>query len=170
MVLDLRNNPGGLLDEAVDVCDLFLDSGTIVTTASRNHEVDRREATKNGHEPTYPIIILVNGGSASAAEIVAGALQDQKRAILLGTQTFGKGSVQTIFELDDGAALKLTVAKYYTPSGKSIDGKGIKPDLIVEQPKEKEPTEVSEDIQGDDRQKSAALDYLKSGHSLKKKK
>lgn len=134
LLLDLRNNPGGLLDEAVDVCDIFLDNGTVVTTASRNHEVDRRTATKSGKEPTYPIVVLVNGGSASAAEIVSGALQDHKRATLLGTQTFGKGSVQTIFELGDGAALKLTVAKYYTPKGRSIQAEGIKPDVIVEAP------------------------------------
>jgi len=132
LVLDLRNNPGGLLDEAVDVCDLFLESGTIVSTASRNHEVDKRVATRSGAEPTYPIVSLVNGGSASAAEIVAGALQDNKRAVILGTRTFGKGSVQTIFELGDGAALKLTVAKYYTPKGRSIQAEGIHPDVVVE--------------------------------------
>jgi carboxyl-terminal processing protease len=132
LVLDLRNNPGGLLDEAVNVSDLFLDSGTIVTTASRNHEVDKRVATRSGNEPTYPIVVLINGGSASAAEIVAGALQDNNRATIMGTQSFGKGSVQTIFELGDGAALKLTVAKYYTPKGRSIQAEGIHPDVVVE--------------------------------------
>jgi carboxyl-terminal processing protease len=135
LILDLRNNPGGLLDEAVDVCDLFLDSGTIVTTATRNHEVDRRVAAKDGTEPSYPVIVMVNGGSASAAEIVAGAMQDHKRGVLLGTQTFGKGTVQTIFELGEGAALKLTVAKYYTPKGRSIQAEGIRPDIIVESQK-----------------------------------
>ncbi len=104
LVLDLRNNPGGLLEEAVDVSDLFLEGGTIVSTASRNHEVDKRIATRSGTEPPYPIVLMVNGGSASAAEIVAGALQDNKRATILGTQSFGKGSVQTIFELGNGAA------------------------------------------------------------------
>jgi carboxyl-terminal processing protease len=131
LVIDLRNNPGGLLDEAVSVSDLFLDSGTIVTTKSRTKEIDRRTAIKEGTEPDYPIVVLVNGGSASAAEIVAGALQDHKRATLLGTQTFGKGSVQTIFDLGDGAGLKLTIAKYYTPRGRSIQAEGITPDIQV---------------------------------------
>ncbi len=132
LILDLRNNPGGLLDEAVDMANLFLNSGTIVTTVSRDKEIDKRVASKEGTEPTYPIVVLVNGGTASAAEIVAGALQDHKRAVLLGTQTFGKGSVQTIFDLGDGAGLKLTVAKYYTPKGRSIQAEGVSPDIIVE--------------------------------------
>lgn len=167
LLLDLRNNPGGLLDEAVDVSDLFLTNGTIVTTASRNHEVDKRVASKSGNEPTYPIVILVNGGSASAAEIVSGALQDHKRAVLLGTRTFGKGSVQTIFELGDGAALKLTVAKYYTPSGRSIQDEGIKPDFLVEAKRpakkeaEKPKTQPKTLIDEEDNQKQAALEYLK---------
>ncbi|HEX5037214.1 MAG TPA: S41 family peptidase [bacterium] len=188
LLLDLRNNPGGLLDEAVDVSDFFLESGTIVTTATRNHEVDRRTAAKDGSEPSYPVIVLVNGGSASAAEIVAGALQDQKRAVLLGTQTFGKGTVQTIFELGDGAALKLTVAKYYTPKGRSIQAQGIRPDIIVpaQKPraraakdrslKGKEPEtrkspdsekspEKSED---EDYQRQVALDRLKSWQDFDK--
>ncbi len=135
LILDLRNNPGGLLDEAVDVTDEFLDEGTIVTTSSRTQEIDRRVAGKEGTEPRYPIVVLVNGGSASAAEIVAGALQDQKRASILGTRTFGKGSVQTIFELGDGSALKLTVARYFTPKGRSIQADGIHPDVIVNQRK-----------------------------------
>jgi len=136
LIIDLRNNPGGLLDEAVDVSDLFLESGTIVTTVSREKEIDKRVATKEGTEPTYPIILLVNGGTASAAEIVAGALQDHKRAVVLGTQTFGKGSVQTVVEIGSGAALKLTVAKYYTPNGRSIQAKGITPDIVVNPQKE----------------------------------
>lgn len=134
LIIDLRNNPGGLLDEAVDMADLFLDSGIIVTTASRKKEIDKKTARKDGTEPAYPMVVLINGGSASAAEIVAGALQDQKRATLLGTQSFGKGSVQTIFELGEGSALKLTVAKYYTPNGRSIQAEGITPDIVV-QPK-----------------------------------
>lgn len=197
LILDLRNNPGGLLDEAVDLCDEFLESGVIVTTANRNHEVDRRVATKDGKEPSYPIIIMVNGGSASAAEIVAGALQDHKRAVLLGTQTFGKGTVQTIFELGDGAALKLTVAKYYTPKGRSIQAEGIKPDVIVEAQRPEAPAAkdryMSEkDLKGhldsksqgakkksgeeakteksdEDYQKKVALDYLKSWQVFQKK-
>lgn len=134
-LLDLRNNPGGLLDEAVEISDLFLEDGTIVTTASRIQEIDKRIARKEGTEPDYPMIVMVNGGSASAAEIVAGALQDQKRAVILGNRTFGKGSVQTIFELGDGSALKLTVAKYFTPKGRSIQAEGIRPDVIVNQRK-----------------------------------
>jgi carboxyl-terminal processing protease len=168
LLLDLRNNPGGLLDEAVDVSDFFLESGTIVTTATRNHEVDRRTAAKDGSEPSYPVIVLVNGGSASAAEIVAGALQDQKRAVLLGTQTFGKGTVQTIFELGDGAALKLTVAKYYTPKGRSIQAEGIRPDIIVQakEPKGRPAPETqrsaSEKTEEEDHQRRVALERLKS--------
>lgn len=133
LVLDMRNNPGGLLDEAVLVSDLFLKSGVIVSTVSRNKEIDRRDAHPEGTVAEYPIVIIVNGGSASAAEIVAGALQDHHRALLIGTQTFGKGSVQSVVELDDGSALKLTVARYYTPSGRSIQVSGIWPDIIVEE-------------------------------------
>lgn len=131
LILDLRNNPGGLLDQAVAVSDLFLSSGTIVTTESRKKEVDRRVATGEGTEPMYPIIILINGGSASASEIVAGALQDNARALIMGSQSFGKGSVQTVMELDDGSALKLTIARYFTPSGRSIQALGITPDVLV---------------------------------------
>ncbi len=151
LILDLRNNPGGLLDEAVNMSDMFLETGIIVTTAGRNQAPDKKLASRSGHEPTYPIIVLVNGGSASAAEIVAGALQDHKRAVLLGTQTFGKGSVQTIFEIGEGGALKLTVAKYYTPSGRSIQLKGIRPDIIVEARKSSK----------EDDQKKSAIDYLR---------
>jgi carboxyl-terminal processing protease len=132
LVLDLRNNPGGLLDQAVRVSDVFLSSGTIVTTAGRgkkNVEVER--ARDKETEPAYPMIVLVNKGSASAAEIVAGALQDQERAVIMGTTTFGKGSVQTIIELEDGSGLKLTVARYYTPKHRSIQELGISPDVMV---------------------------------------
>ncbi len=131
LILDMRNNPGGLLDQAVSVSDLFLQSGTIVTTESRRKEIDRRVATAEGTEPNYPIVVLVNGGSASASEIVAGALQDNARALVMGTQSFGKGSVQSVMELDDGSALKLTIARYFTPSGRSIQALGITPDVLV---------------------------------------
>ncbi|MGD8227777.1 MAG: S41 family peptidase [Desulfobacteraceae bacterium] len=130
MILDLRNNPGGLLSQAIEVADLFLDSGLIVTTKGRNSSQDMQVAAhKNEHERDYPIIVLVNGGSASAAEIVAGALQDNKRALILGTRTFGKGSVQTILSLSDGSGLRLTTARYYTPRGRSIQLSGINPDI-----------------------------------------
>ncbi len=132
MILDLRNNPGGLLQEAVAVSNLFLDSGLIVYTKGRaagNDYTFNADGAKS--QPDYPMIVLVNGGSASAAEIVAGALQDHKRAAILGTPTFGKGSVQTIMPLSDGSALKITTSKYYTPSGRSIQAKGIEPDIVV---------------------------------------
>lgn len=130
LVLDLRNNPGGLLRQAEEVSDLFLDSGVIVSTKGRISSQDRKTIATKGDKPRdYPIIVLVNGGSASASEIVAGALQDNNRALVLGTQTFGKGSVQTILPLSDGTALRLTTARYYTPSGTSIQLSGITPDI-----------------------------------------
>jgi carboxyl-terminal processing protease len=133
LIVDMRNNPGGLLSQAIKVSDLFLDSGLIVSTRGRNESQDMEvPAHKNEKPRNYPIIVLVNGGSASAAEIVAGALQDNKRALVLGTKTFGKGSVQTILPLSDGSGLRLTTAKYYTPSGKSIQLSGITPDIKVE--------------------------------------
>ena len=133
LVLDLRGNPGGLLDQAVRVADEFLDEGIIVTTAGRDPLRKEEElAHRNrGRHDKYPVVILMNGGSASASEIVAGALQDHKRAVVMGTQSFGKGSVQTVIELDDGSGLKLTIAKYYSPSGRSIQGLGITPDVSV---------------------------------------
>lgn len=134
LVLDMRNNPGGLLDQAVRLADLFLDSGLIVRTEGRTGRVlDEEKAHARGTRLGFPIICLVNGGSASAAEIVAGALQDHGRAVIMGTQTFGKGSVQTVIELEDGSALKLTIARYYTPKGRSIQEKGITPDIVVDQ-------------------------------------
>lgn len=145
LVLDLRNNPGGLLSQAEEVSDLFLDSGIIVSTKGRISSQDRKTvAHKNGKPRNYPIVVLVNGGSASAAEIVAGALQDNNRALILGTRTFGKGSVQTILPLSDGSALRLTTARYYTPSGRSIQLSGITPDVECqyvppEEDKEKNP-------------------------------
>jgi len=130
LILDLRNNPGGLLTQAIKVSDLFLDSGLIVSTKGRDPSQDIEvSAHKNKKERNHPIIVLVNGGSASAAEIVAGALQDNKKALILGTRTFGKGSVQTILPLSDGSGLRLTTAKYYTPSGRSIQLSGISPDI-----------------------------------------
>lgn len=141
LILDVRNNPGGLLTQAIKVSDLFLDSGVIVSTKGRT-ESQNMEASAHENKTlrNYPIIVLVNGGSASAAEILAGALQDNKRALILGTKTFGKGSVQTILPLSDGSGLRLTTAKYYTPSGKSIQLSGITPDIHIEfvPPTEKE--------------------------------
>jgi carboxyl-terminal processing protease len=133
LVLDLRNNPGGLLTQAVRVSDLFLDSGLIVYTEGRiEAQKQKYFAQKEGTWSDFPIVVLVNGGSASASEIVAGALQDHKRAVVLGTTTFGKGSVQTILPLDDNSALRLTTARYFTPLGRSIQATGIVPDIIVD--------------------------------------
>ncbi len=133
LILDLRNNPGGLLDQAVKVSDEFLNEGLIVYTGGRLKSQDMRfEAHMNTRPHAYPVVILVNEGSASAAEIVAGALQDHKRAVVVGVKTFGKGSVQTVMPLRNGAALRLTTAIYYTPSGHSIQAKGIEPDIVVQ--------------------------------------
>jgi len=133
LILDLRNNPGGLLDQAVKVSDEFLNEGLIVYTGGRLKSQDMRfEAHMNTRPHSYPIVVLVNEGSASAAEIVAGALQDHKRAVVVGVKTFGKGSVQTVMPLRNGAALRLTTALYYTPNGRSIQAKGIEPDIVVE--------------------------------------
>ena len=132
LVIDLRNNPGGLLNQSVDVSDLFLKSGTIVSTRGRSQGTESKAVAKNdGDEPTCPIVVLVNEGTASAAEIVSGALQDNGRAVILGAQTFGKGSVQTVIPMEGGAALKLTTSKYYTPKGRSIQAEGITPDIVV---------------------------------------
>jgi carboxyl-terminal processing protease len=132
LILDLRDNPGGLLDQAVKVSDIFLDSGTIVSIKGRDEsQAEVYTAHPDSGGGKYPIVLLINGGSASASEIVAGALQDNHRALLLGTTSFGKGSVQTVKPLRDGCALKYTIALYYTPSGRSIQAEGIKPDLTV---------------------------------------
>lgn len=132
-VLDLRNNPGGLLDQAIAVSDAFLDKGEIVSTRGRNESDTKRDnATSGDIAEGLPIVVLINGGSASASEIVAGALQDHRRAILLGTKSFGKGSVQTIIPLPGHGAMRLTTARYYTPSGRSIQAKGIEPDIHIE--------------------------------------
>lgn len=133
LVIDLRDNPGGLLDQAVKISDTWLTEGVIVYTQGRE-ESEREDyfASAAATEPNYPIVVLVNGGSASASEIVAGALQDHQRALVLGAETFGKGSVQTVFELEGGTALRLTTALYYTPSGRSIQETGIQPDIEVD--------------------------------------
>lgn len=133
IVLDLRDNPGGLLTEAVTVSSLFMKKGVVVSTKSRNQEPEFKSNGKDGPYSTIPIVVMVNHGSASAAEIVSGALQDTKRAKLLGTQSYGKGSVQTLIPMEGNTALKITIAKYYTPSGRSINGKGVTPDIIVDQ-------------------------------------
>lgn len=193
LVLDLRNNPGGLLRSAVDVANLFIDSGIIVSTRGRAQGQSMEfGAERAGTHPSYPMVVLVNGGSASASEIVAGALQDNKRAVILGTTTFGKGSVQTIIPLSDNSALRLTTSKYYTPSGRSIQAKGIVPDIVVgkdikghlkekdleghlegeatgpgaEVEPETKPETEQEDVasakKGEDLQLKRALEYLKS--------
>ena len=136
LVLDLRNNPGGLLDQAIKVSDAFLDRGEIVSTRARRvQDAQRFNAKKGDLLAGKPVVVLVNGGSASASEIVAGALQDHRRALILGTQSFGKGSVQTIVPLSGHGAIRLTTAQYFTPSGRSIQAKGIEPDIAVAQAK-----------------------------------
>jgi carboxyl-terminal processing protease len=132
IILDLRNNPGGLLDQAVSVSDFFLNKGRIVTIKGKKDEQRKDfDSKKDGFEPTVPVTAVINAGSASASEIVAGALQDNKRALLVGDKTFGKGSVQTVIPLNDGSGIKLTTALYYTPSGRSIQAEGIEPDFKV---------------------------------------
>ncbi|MDJ1008211.1 MAG: S41 family peptidase [Paracoccaceae bacterium] len=134
-VIDLRNNPGGLLPSAIRVSDAFLDAGEIVSTRGRDpQDGDRFNATEGDLAEGKPIVVLINGGSASASEIVAGALQDHRRAIVVGTKSFGKGSVQTVQPLRGGGAMRLTTARYYTPSGRSIQALGVSPDIVVEQP------------------------------------
>lgn len=132
IVIDVRNNPGGLLEQAVGVSDLFLERGEIVSTRSRNDEdTVKFSATSGDVAKNLPIVVLINEGSASASEILAGALQDHRRAVILGEKSFGKGSVQTVIPLRNNAAMKLTTARYYTPSGRSIQAKGIEPDIVV---------------------------------------
>ena len=147
-VLDLRNNPGGLLSQAIKVSDAFLEKGEIVSTRGRNpQDGERYNATPDDLAFGKPIVVLINGGSASASEIVAGALQDHRRAIVVGTRSFGKGSVQTVMPLRDDAAMRLTTARYYTPSGRSIQALGVSPDIVVEQPRRN----VNEDENGSSR-------------------
>jgi carboxyl-terminal processing protease len=162
LVLDLRNNPGGLLDQAVAVTDAFLDKGEIVSTRGRRSDDAQRYNARPGDIAAgLPVAILINGGSASASEIVAGALQDHHRAILLGTKTFGKGSVQTIIPLAGHGAMRLTTARYYTPSGRSIQARGIDPDIVVEAAK------IEHAPKKDDNGKTAAKpdDKAKKGDS-----
>jgi carboxyl-terminal processing protease len=141
LILDLRNDPGGLLDASVDVSSKFLPKDSLVVYLQGRQKTDRKDFLTTSTETprTYPMVVLVNTGSASASEIVSGALQDSKRALILGTQTFGKGSVQTVFPLESGGGIRLTTAKYYTPSGRSIQNVGITPDIEVKLPTVKEP-------------------------------
>lgn len=144
-VLDLRNNPGGLLTQAVRVSDAFLESGEIVSTRGREpQDGDRFNAEEGDLAEGKPLVVLINGGSASASEIVAGALQDHRRAIVVGTKSFGKGSVQTVMPLRGDGAMRLTTARYYTPSGRSIQALGVSPDIVVQQPPRREETEEEE--------------------------
>ena len=146
IIIDLRNNPGGLLNQAVYVSDAFLDAGEIVSTRGRDlADSDRFNATPGDLAEGKPIVVLINGGSASASEIVAGALQDHRRAIVVGTKSFGKGSVQTVVPLQGEGAMRLTTARYYTPSGRSIQALGISPDIIVEQPRREPDAEDGEE-------------------------
>ena len=146
VVLDLRNNPGGLLTQAINVSDAFLDKGEIVSTRGRNPEDGERfNATQGDLADGLPMVVLINGGSASASEIVAGALQDHRRAIVVGTKSFGKGSVQTVMPLRGDGAMRLTTARYYTPSGRSIQALGVSPDIVVEQPRRPVATEEEDE-------------------------
>ena len=170
LVLDLRNNPGGLLTAAVEVSEKFIDDGKLVVYTEgrvRNQNMRFSAHAKKGYIQ-MPMVILINQGSASASEIVAGALQDWGRAVIVGTQSFGKGSVQTIIPLSDGSGLRLTTAKYFTPKGRSIHGKGITPDIVVELPKDPAPKDrplpspdPMEDLKKDV-QLQRALDVIKT--------
>ncbi|KAJ03610.1 S41 family peptidase [Sulfitobacter mediterraneus] len=157
IVLDLRNNPGGLLNQAIAVSDAFLEEGEIVSTRGRTLEDgDRVNATPGDLSMGKPIVVLINGGSASASEIVAGALQDHRRAIVIGTKSFGKGSVQTVMPLRGNGAMRLTTARYYTPSGRSIQALGVSPDIVVAQPSAK-PEEDEADTPARKRRSEADL-------------
>ncbi len=164
LIVDLRNNPGGLLEEAVGVSDLFIKEGMIVSVKGRTGKAEERKASGKAPYLDLPMVVLVNAGSASASEIFAGAMQDYGRAFLMGTKTFGKGSVQTVMDLGNGAGLKITIARYYTPKGRKIDGKGVMPDEIVVLPKtETQKAEEDETLppSKEDTQKQAALKHLK---------
>ena len=157
IVLDLRNNPGGLLTQAIKVSDAFLDEGEIVSTRGRKVEDGERfNATAGDLAEGKPIVVLINSGSASASEIVAGALQDHRRAVVVGTKSFGKGSVQTVMPLRGDGAMRLTTARYYTPSGRSIQALGVSPDIVVEQPRRKPETEEDEEKSAAARTRSEA--------------
>jgi carboxyl-terminal processing protease len=163
-ILDLRNNPGGLLDQSIEVVNAFVDRGEIVSTRGRNVEETQRYSARPGADLSHgkPMVVLINGGSASASEIVSGALQDHKRATLIGTRSFGKGSVQTIIPLGQNGALRLTTARYYTPSGRSIQAKGIDPDIQILE-------DVPDDLKGKDDSKGEASlkGHLKNGDDEK---
>jgi carboxyl-terminal processing protease len=163
-ILDLRNNPGGLLDQSIEVVNAFLEHGEIVSTRGRNPDETQRYSARPGGDLSHdkPMVVLINGGSASASEIVSGALQDHKRATLIGTRSFGKGSVQTIIPLGQNGALRLTTARYYTPSGRSIQAKGIEPDIQILE-------DVPDDLKGkDDTKGEASLKgHLKNGDDEK---
>jgi carboxyl-terminal processing protease len=163
-ILDLRNNPGGLLDQSIEVVNAFLERGEIVSTRGRNADETQRYNARPGGDLSHgkPVVVLINGGSASASEIVSGALQDHKRATLMGTRSFGKGSVQTIIPLGQNGALRLTTARYYTPSGRSIQAKGIEPDIEVLE-------DVPDELKGkDDTKGEASLKgHLKNGDDEK---
>ena len=166
-ILDLRNNPGGLLSEAVSVSDLFLNEGEIVSTRGRtDSNMDRFTASKGDLAEGLPLIVLINGGSASASEIVAGALQDHSRAILVGTKTFGKGSVQTVVPLVGDVAMRLTTARYFTPSGRSIQAMGVSPDIIVEPQPPVSKEDLEEMKQGRERLKEIDLRGALSNENL----
>ncbi|WP_456386126.1 S41 family peptidase [Profundibacter sp.] len=160
-VIDLRNNPGGLLTQAIRVSDAFLESGEIVSTRGRDPEDgDRFNATPGDLAEGKPVVVLINGGSASASEIVAGALKDHRRAVVVGTKSFGKGSVQTIMPVKGEGAMRLTTARYYTPSGRSIQGLGVSPDIIVEQPRRKPDTDEDEPKRPTSRSESDLRDSI----------
>lgn len=157
IVLDLRNNPGGLLTQAIKVSDAFLNEGEIVSTRGRNPEDGERfNATAGDLAQGKPLVVLINGGSASASEIVAGALQDHRRAIVVGTKSFGKGSVQTVMPLRSDGAMRLTTARYYTPSGRSIQALGVSPDIVVQQPRRRPQAEEEEEKATPSRTRSEA--------------
>jgi carboxyl-terminal processing protease len=157
LIVDLRNNPGGLLDQSVKIADIFINEGVIVSTKGRIKEQNSVfYARDNSPKYTFPVVVLVNEGSASASEIVAGALQDHKKAVIIGAQTFGKGSVQTIIPMDSGAGLRLTTARYYTPSGRSIQATGITPDIIVASP-----TSMSVEADDKDEEQNKKPKYLR---------
>jgi carboxyl-terminal processing protease len=177
-IVDLRNNPGGLLDQAISVSDSFLDQGAIVLTRGRNLEETQRSNARSGDiTDGQKIVVLINGGSASASEIVAGALQDHHRATVIGTRSFGKGSVQTIIPLGSNGALRLTTARYYTPSGRSIQAKGIDPEIVVEEELPEELKQKAEaqgtrgeanlrgHLKGDDEDEEGAAEEETSGSS-----
>jgi carboxyl-terminal processing protease len=170
VVLDLRNNPGGLLNQAVEVSDLFLESGNIVSTKSRAGKNMTFDARSGDILKNLPLIVLINGGSASASEIVAGALQDHHRAVLLGTKSFGKGSVQSVVPLPDGTAIKVTTALYFTPSGRSIQATGIEPDITVEQVLVKKGDEKKKKKKEPFISERALKGHLANGNGKEKKK